>query len=299
MFGPISGGDRVADGQMSKPLHILHLEDDPDFAELVRTLLQQDDLDAELKRVAGRADFEAALDSEKFDVILSDFRLPPFTGLEALAFVRKEHPDVPFILVSGTIGEHAAIESLKAGATDYVLKHNPERLASAVRRAVQEAGERAKRRQAETELVRREKYFRTLTENSLDILCILSREGNFLYTSPSMERVLGYTPEELRGTDSFAHVHPEDLPPVRETFQEAVQQPDRTVKIQFRYQKKDGAWKHLELVGQNRLEDPDAGGHRDQLARCDRSLAGGGGIAPKREAVPPALSGQSQSHVGV
>ena len=80
-----------------------------------------------------------------------------------------------------------------------MLKHKPERLASAVRRAVQEAGERAKRRQAETELVRREKYFRTLTENSLDILCILSREGNFLYTSPSMEHVLGYTPEELRG----------------------------------------------------------------------------------------------------
>ena len=91
---------------------------------------------------------------------------------------------MPFILISGTIGEHAAIESLKAGATDYVLKHNPERLASAVRRAAQEAGERAKRRQAETELVRREKYFRTLTENSLDILCILSREGTLSLHQP-------------------------------------------------------------------------------------------------------------------
>jgi PAS domain S-box-containing protein len=227
---------------MSRPLHILHLEDDPDFAELVRTLLQEDALEAELKRVAGRAEFEASLGSEQFDVILSDFRLPKFTGLEALAFVRKEHPDLPFILVSGTIGEHAAIESLKAGATDYVLKHHPERLASAVRRAAQEAGERAKRRQAETELVRRERYFRTLTENTLDILCILSREGNFLYASPSMERVLGYTPAELRGTDSFAHVHPEDLAPVREMFQNTVQQPDGGLKIQFRYQKKDGTW---------------------------------------------------------
>ena len=186
---------------MSKPLRILHLEDDPDFAELVRTLLQQDDLDADLKLVASRAEFEAALDSETFDVILSDFRLPRLTGLEALAFVRKEYPDAPFILLSGTIGEHAAIESLKAGATDYVLKHNPERLASAVRRAAQEATERAKRRQVETELVRREKYFRTLTENSLDILCILSREGQFLYASPSIERVLGLGPEELHGTD--------------------------------------------------------------------------------------------------
>src|SRR5215472_16926528 len=130
---------------MSNPLRILHLEDDPDFAELVRTLLQQDDLEADMKHVAGRADFEAALDHEGFDVILSDFRLPRFTGLEALAYVRKACPDVPFILISGTIGEHVAIESLKAGATDYVLKHNPERLASAVRRAALEAVERAKR----------------------------------------------------------------------------------------------------------------------------------------------------------
>ena len=248
------------EGKMNKPLHILHLEDDPDFAELVRTLLEQDDLDAEVKRVVERAEFEAALDCEKFDVILSDFRLPRFTGLEALAFVRKEHADVPFILISGTIGEHAAIESLKAGATDYVLKQNPERLASAVRRAVQEAGERAKRHQAETELVRREKHFRTLTENTLDILCLLSREGHFLYASPSIERVLGFKPEELQGKDSVVQVHPEDLPSVRETLQEAIEHPDRTVKVQFRYQKKDGTWNHLELVGQNRLSDPDIGG---------------------------------------
>ena len=191
---------------MNQPLHILHLEDDPDFAELVRTLLEQDDLDAEVKRVAERGPFTAALDHEPFDIILSDFRLPDFTGLEALALVRKKHPDLPFILISGTIGEHAAIESLKAGATDYVLKQNPERLASAVRRAVQEAGERAKRRGAEAELVRRERYFRTLTENTLDILCILGREGQFLYVSPSMERVLGGTLEELRGTSSLARV---------------------------------------------------------------------------------------------
>jgi PAS domain S-box-containing protein len=259
MFGKIHL-QRRGEGKINKPLRILHLEDDPDFAELVRTLLQQDDLEAEVRCVASRAEFEAALDGEKFDVILSDFRLPSFTGLEALAFVRKEYPDAPFILISGTIGEHAAIESLKAGATDYVLKQNPERLASAVRRAAHEAGERAKRRQAEAELGRREKYFRALTENSLDILCILSREGRFLYASPSVERVLGYTPEVLRGTDSFARVHPEDLTPMRETLRDAIEHPERNVKIQFRYQQKDGTWKHMELVGQNRLDDPDTGG---------------------------------------
>ena len=245
---------------MNKLLRILYLEDDPDFAELVRSLLKQDNLKADVKRVAGRAEFEASLDNEAFDIILSDFRLPAFTGLEALAFVKKKCPDTPFILISGTIGERAAIESLKAGATDYVLKQSPKRLASAIRRAVQEAREHAKRRQAETELERREKYFRKLTEDSLDILCILSREGRFLYTSPSIERVLGYTSEELRGTDSFKYMHPDDLPLVQQTFQFAIEHPERMIRIQLRYKKKDGTWKHLEIVGQNRLQDPGIGG---------------------------------------
>jgi two-component system, cell cycle sensor histidine kinase and response regulator CckA len=242
---------------MKKPLRILYLEDDPDFAELVRSLFQQDNLRAEVKRVVGRAEFETALNSEPFDVILSDYRLPKYTGLEALAFVRKKHPDIPFILISGTIGEHAAIESLKAGAIDYILKQNPERLVSAIRRAAQEAVERIKRRQVEEELVRREKYFRTLTENSLNVLCILSKEGNFLYTSPSIEHVLGYTPEELLGADCFKYVHSDDLIPARQTLQLAVDHPERMVKIQLRYQRKDGAWKWLELTGQNRLQDPE------------------------------------------
>ncbi len=179
---------------MNKRLHILHLEDEPDFAELVRSMIEQDGLDAEVKQVSTREALEAALDAESFDVVLSDFHLPSFTGLDALAIVKKKCPDTPFILISGTIGEQAAIESLKAGATDYLLKQQPERLASAIRRAVQEAEERAKRHNAEIELVRREKYFRALTENSLDVLSILSQQGNFLYVSPSIGNVLGYTP---------------------------------------------------------------------------------------------------------
>jgi PAS domain S-box-containing protein len=245
---------------VSKRLHILHLEDEPDFAELVRSLIQQDNLDGEIKQVRTRADLEAALDSGSFDIILSDFHLPSFTGLEALAIVKKKCPDMPFILISGTIGEQAAVESLKAGATDYLLKQQPERLPSAIRRAVQEAEERAKLRQAETELVRREKYFRTLTENSLDVLSILSRQGNFLYVSPSIEHVVGYTSEELRGQNAFAHVHPEDLPRALEALQAAIDQPERPFKIQLRYQRKDGAWRHLEAVGQNRLQDPEIAG---------------------------------------
>ncbi|HXE42865.1 MAG TPA: response regulator, partial [Candidatus Baltobacteraceae bacterium] len=166
---------------MNKPLRILHLEDEPDFAELVKTLVTQDGLEADFTRADNKADFEKLLTDCQFDLIISDYHLPSFTGLEALAFAQKHCPHIPFILVSGTIGEQAAIESLRAGAIDYVLKQKPERLPTAVRRAVREAAEHAKLREAELELARREKYFRALTENSLDILAILNRDGLLNY----------------------------------------------------------------------------------------------------------------------
>src|SRR5438034_1263283 len=141
---------------MNKALRILHLEDEPDFAELVRSLFEQDHLAAEINRVSNKAAFEKAVTAGEFDLIISDYHLPGFTGLEALKLAQQECPHVPFILVSGTIGEQAAIESLRAGAIDYVLKQKPDRLPSAVRRAVKEAGEHAKLRQAEREMTRRE-----------------------------------------------------------------------------------------------------------------------------------------------
>ena len=245
---------------MNKRLHILHLEDEPDFAELVRALFEQDKLDADVKYVGDRAPFEQQLTSSQFDVIISDYHLPSFTGLEAMEMAKKQCPQTPFILVSGTIGEQAAIDSLKAGATDYVLKQQPERLPSAVRRAVKEAAEHAKLREAEQQLARREKYFRTLTENSLDILCIINREGNVVHTSASVVNVLGYSPEEINGQYAFALVHEEDLPRAREAFQLALDHPERTIKIQLRYKSRAGEWRRLELVGNNQLADPEIAG---------------------------------------
>ncbi|MEI9962241.1 MAG: PAS domain S-box protein [Limisphaerales bacterium] len=200
---------------------------------------------AEVKRVGDRKSFEQALDTEIFDLIISDYRLPSFNGLEALALARQKCPQTPFILVSGTIGEHAAIESLKAGATDYVLKQRPDRLPAAVRRAVQEAMERARLRDAELALRRREQYLRTLTENSLDILTVLSREGVIIYKSPSVEKVLGYEPKELIGQNVFNLVHPEDMERVMREFQMALAQPEKIAKVQYRYRHKDGSWRHF------------------------------------------------------
>ena len=242
---------------MSKPLRILHLEDDPDYADLVRSLLAQEQVQAEITVVSTQADFEAALAQSRFDLVLADYMLPDYNGVDALRSVRLKSAEIPFLLVSGTIGEQAAIESLKCGATDYVLKHWPERLVPAIQRAAQEAEEREQRRRAETELVRREKYFRTLIENALDVVTVLNREGLFLYNSPSSKRVLGYDPKELAGQNAFAFIHPEDLPHAWEGFQHGIKNPAQPVTLQFRFRHRDQSWRYLEAVGENRLDDPD------------------------------------------
>jgi PAS domain S-box-containing protein len=242
---------------MNSRLHILHLEDDPDYSGLVRDLLTKEGVAADILLVTERAEFDAALAEEKFDLILADYSLPTWTGVQALAVARVKAPRTPFLLVSGTIGEQAAIESLRGGATDYVLKQWPDRLVPAVRRAVGEAEERARRRLAEMELERREKYFRALTENSLDILAVVNRAGVFQYNSPSLQRVLGHDPQAVVGTKFFEIIHPEDLPAVMRSFEYALEHPQITVTVECRARHRDGSWVYLEAVGQNRLSDPD------------------------------------------
>src|SRR5256885_5975993 len=100
---------------MSKLLRILHLEDDPDFSNLVQALLAREGIEAQIALVSKRAEFEAATRRQDFDVIVADYLLPDYNGIEALRCARERCPQIPFILISGTIGEQAAIESLKSG----------------------------------------------------------------------------------------------------------------------------------------------------------------------------------------
>jgi signal transduction histidine kinase/response regulator of citrate/malate metabolism len=135
-----------------KPLAILLLEDDPLDAELTLDKLGGSELEFEASRARVREEFVALLQNQRFDLILSDYLLPSFDGMAALELAHQLQPDVPFIFVSGVIGEEKAIETLKMGATDYVLKHRLERLVPSVQRALRENGERLQRRKAETAL---------------------------------------------------------------------------------------------------------------------------------------------------
>src|ERR1017187_10758760 len=136
---------------MKNPLHILHLEDDPREATLVQTTLEAGGINCATICVQNRDDFVAALERGGIDLILSDFSLPAFDGRSALEIARVNYPAIPLIFVSGTLGEERAIDSLKNGATDYVLKERLSRLVPAVHRAMQEVKERLGRKRAEAQ----------------------------------------------------------------------------------------------------------------------------------------------------
>jgi len=183
---------------MQHQLRVLHLEDSPFDAELARTHLEGDGLDCEVLIAQDRSSFESAIQQGPFDLILSDYSLPDFDGLRALSMVRAKYPHVPFILLSGTLGEEHAVESLKSGATDYVLKQRLTRLVPAVRRALHEAKLLAQRREAELEL---ERVHQQLVETSRQAgmaevaTSVLHNVGNVLN---SVNVSCGYLMDNLR-----------------------------------------------------------------------------------------------------
>ena len=162
---------------MTQPLSVLHVEDEPNDAELVASTLLDDGIACSVEVVSTRARFLEALARGGFDLILSDFSLPAFDGLSALGLAREMTPDTPFIFVSGVLGEEAAIERLKSGATDYVLKHRLARLAPAVRRALAEAAERRKRRETERVLHEEREFLRALLDSLTEGIVACNSEG--------------------------------------------------------------------------------------------------------------------------
>ncbi|HKB57946.1 MAG TPA: histidine kinase [Lacunisphaera sp.] len=148
---------------MSKETHILLLEDDISDAELVKYAMSQSGLAYTMERVENREEFTQRLGGRPPDLILSDYHLPSFDGLSALDLAREKLPDVPFIFVTGTLGEERAIETLKRGASDYVLKTRLSQLVPAVHRALRESGERSERKRAEERLRESHEQLRALS----------------------------------------------------------------------------------------------------------------------------------------
>lgn len=149
-----------------EPISILQLEDSELDAQFNVACLERAGFVVESKRVQQRVEFEAALAGESFDLILADFKMPGFDGLEGLAIARQKAPNIPFTIVSGQLGEENAIDSLHNGATDYVLKMRMERLVPAVERALSEARERVERRHVESALAETENRFLHMADSA-------------------------------------------------------------------------------------------------------------------------------------
>ena len=180
---------------MKDSLRILNVEDNPDDAEFNQAMISARWPQCELVRVDRREDFEAALAQGGFDVILSDYSMPGFSGRHALELAREKRPEIPFLFVSGTIGEDAAIEALKNGATDYVLKHRLMRLIPAVDRALREAAERAEYERAEVAMRESEHKYRELFECLGDAAFLADEQsGKIIDTNRSAETAPGLRP---------------------------------------------------------------------------------------------------------
>ena len=241
---------------MPVELNILHLEDNPLDVELAEEKLKAEGFQCRFTHVDNRDDFVAALKKPDYDLILADYAMPGFDGLTALSYVRQKDLGIPFILLSGTVGEELAIKSLKNGATDYVLKDRMERLAPVIRRAMQEAKERDQRNAAEEALLHSERRFRALIENSSDAISLLNAKGKLVYVSPSTERILGYLPEETIGLDPVVLVHPDDMQATLNVLQEVFQNPQKIFLAQYRMRHKQGQWVWIESAINNLLLEP-------------------------------------------
>ena len=191
-------------------MKILHLEDNRDDASLVRELLLEEWPGCEITVVSTKPEFVGEIQRPGYEVILSDFNLGSFTGLEALQLTLQHQPDVPFIFLSGTIGEERAIEALRRGAVDYVLKTNPARLAPAVRRALREVAERRRRRFAELRIRESEQRLRDIIDTAQDWIWELAAGGRYVFNSESVRGMLGHASEDINGTHFSDYIHEED-----------------------------------------------------------------------------------------
>ena len=196
---------------MNSRLQVLHLEDDVMDAKLVQATLEREGIRADLTRVETEPDFLAALKRTSFDLILADYSLPSFDGLSALKLTQQRAPDVPFLFLSGTLGEDAAIESLKKGAVDYVLKTRLVRLAPAVTRALREAREKVERKRAEEALRRSEKELRDLIQTIPAMAFVTRADGSNIFVSRPWVEYSGLSAEQTAGLGWEAALHPNDV----------------------------------------------------------------------------------------
>jgi PAS domain S-box-containing protein len=226
---------------MEQALRILILEDLPSDAELMTYELRSAEIAHSYRRVSDREQFLAALQDDNPELILSDFHLPSFDGLEALTLAQATCPDTPFIFVSGAMGEEVAIDAMKRGATDYVLKDRLSRLGPAVKRALRETEERRERRQAVAAMKESEEKYRLLVKNIPAVVYKGYSDCGVDFIDEKVEELTGYPKREFdtRQLNWLDVLLPEDYQPFKEAFLGGLKDSGSYIR-EYRIKRKDG-----------------------------------------------------------
>jgi PAS domain S-box-containing protein len=236
-----SSQDAQRDGQRT-PLRVLIVEDSADDTLLLLRELKRGGYEPQHERVDTAEDMRAALEKQEWDVVISDHAMPTFSAPAALKLLRDGGwPDLPFIIVSGHIGEDAAVKAMKAGAHDFVSKDGLARLAPAIERELRDAEERRERRRAQEALRLAEEKYRGIFENAVEGIFQTTTDGRLVTANPMMARIFGYdSPEEMIRTvrDVAKQLYVE--PAQRAEFAQRMHQDGRMFEFEVQVYRKDG-----------------------------------------------------------
>ena len=241
---------------MKNLLKILILEDRASDAKLIKLELRKINIDFESRVVQDEENLLKELAVFKPDLILSDYEMSQFTGLDALEIAKKDCPEIPFIIVTGSINEEVAVECMRQGAWDYVIKDKLVHLGHAVTNAIKLKAENEKKRLAEEALYKSEKRFKHLVKNSNDMIVIIDEKGKETYVSDSVERITGFSPVEVLSHSGFEFLHPDDVDHMSKTLSKLLKTPGVSIQDEYRHKRKDGGWVYLEVIGTNYLHEP-------------------------------------------
>jgi PAS domain S-box-containing protein len=230
-----------------REIRILIVEDVATDAEMAERELRKANISFCSKRVDTKEAFLRELTVFTPDIILSDYSLPKFNGLEALRLLKQSKLDIPLILATGSLTEEVAVRCMKEGASDYILKTSLTRLPSAVLNVLEKVEAEKAKAVAVTSLRHSEQQYRLITENTRDLICVLDLKGTFVYVSPSSREALGYAPEEMVGLRSIALVHPDDSEIVARSFLEGLSSKD-SYAMELRYKHRNGEWRTFESI---------------------------------------------------
>ncbi len=240
----------------TRPLKILIIENDPGDAELSLWELKRAGLEVNAQVIQTPEEFKARYRAGDLDLILADYNLPGWTGMDALEMLLEAGLDIPFILVTGAMGEEAAVAFLKRGLSDYVLKDRIERLPISIAQALEEKRLRLERARAMEALRQSEVRFRALIDNSADGVALVDPRGRVMLASHTMRRLLGAGSHAAAGKNFLRAVHLQDRGLARRFLNDLARKPGVSLGSILRLRAQDMQWRWLECIGRNLFHVP-------------------------------------------